>query len=73
MKFKFIIILVILFIANSMFSQQGISLLNPKGGDLEFIREHHRIKIKTDNGKTIALVTPISTLTLLFLFLSILF
>jgi hypothetical protein len=54
MKFKIIIILVILFIANSMFSQQGISLLNPKGGDLEFIREHHRIKIKTDNGKNIA-------------------
>ena len=54
MKFKFIIILVLLFIANSMFSQQVISLFNPKGGDLEFIREHHRIKIKTDNGKNIA-------------------
>jgi len=37
-----------------MFSQQGISLLNPKGSDLEFIKEHHRIKIKTDNGKSIA-------------------
>ena len=54
MKIKLKIILVVLFIANSMFSQQGISLFNPKGGDLEFIREHHRIKIKIDNGKNIA-------------------
>ena len=54
MKIKLKIILAVLFIANSMFSQQGISLFNPKGGDLEFIREHHRIKIKIDNGKNIA-------------------
>ena len=54
MKIKFKIILVVLIIANSMFSQQGISLYNPRGGDLEFIKEHHRIKIKTTNGKNIA-------------------
>jgi hypothetical protein len=54
MKIKLKIILVLLFIANAMFSQQGISLFNQKNGDLEFIKEHHRIKIKTDNGKNIA-------------------
>jgi len=54
MKFNLKIILAVLFIANSMFSQQGISLFNPRGGDLEFIKEHHRIKIKTANGKNIA-------------------
>lgn len=54
MKIKLKIILVLLFIANTVFSQQGISLFNPKKSNLEFIKEHHRIKIKTINGKNIA-------------------
>ena len=54
MKIKLKIILVLLFIANTMFSQQGISLFNPQKGNLEFIKVHHRIKIKTTNGKNIA-------------------
>ncbi len=54
MKIKLKIILVLLFIANTMFSQQGMSLFNPKKGNLEFIKEHHRIKIKITNGKNIA-------------------
>lgn len=54
MKIKLKIILVLLFITNTMLSQQGISLFNQKNGNLEFIKEHHRIKIKTTNGKNIA-------------------
>ncbi len=54
MKIKLRIILVLLFIANTSFSQQGISLFNSKKGNLEFIKENHRIKIKTVDRKNIA-------------------
>lgn len=53
MKIKLKIILVLLFFGNAMFPQQGISLFYTKKGNLEFIKEHHRIKIKTTNGKNI--------------------
>ena len=54
MKIYLKIILILLFFANIMFSQQGISLLNSKNGNVEYIKEHHRIKIKTTNGKNIS-------------------
>lgn len=54
MKIYLKIILILLFFANIMFSQQDISLLNSKNGNVEYIKEHHRIKIKTTNGKNIS-------------------
>ena len=55
MQIKLKIIMTLLFITSIVFSlQQGISLFNPQKKNLKFIKEHHRIKIKTADGKNIA-------------------